>query len=49
MFSRWDLDMFRAEEQCWPDDEALQWECPVCGHLNEHDGSMCDGCEGETR
>lgn len=49
MLSRRDVELLRAEEQCWTEDGEQQWECQECGHLNEHGGRVCDGCEEETR
>jgi hypothetical protein len=42
-----DLDQWlaRREAECWPEDEPAEWECSSCGHLNEHEGRVCEQCE----
>ena len=45
MLSRLDLELLEREAECWPDDDDPQWECDRCGHLNEHDGRVCERCE----
>lgn len=47
MLSRRDLDLLRAEERCWPEDEPAEWHCPHCGHTNDDWQESCERCGGE--